>query len=54
MGDSGGYLLALTIHNFMMAEGINVFGWEMMAQQSYEDMLVQIVGNTFASELSFE
>lgn len=53
VGDSGGYLLAATIHNFMLAEGIDVFGWEMMTQQSFEEMLVQIVGNTYASELSF-
>lgn len=51
-GDFGGYLLAATIHNFMLAENIEVFGWELQAQQSYEDMLLQVVGNTFSSELN--
>ncbi|KAJ8711872.1 hypothetical protein PYW08_008826 [Mythimna loreyi] len=53
VGSSGGYLLAATIHNFMIMEGIEVFGWEIMALQPFEEMLVQVVGNTFASELFF-
>ncbi|PZC83038.1 hypothetical protein B5X24_HaOG208905 [Helicoverpa armigera] len=48
VGGSGGYLMAATIHGYMLGSSIEVFGWEMMAQQSFEDMLVQIVGNDFA------
>lgn len=49
-GDSSGYLLAATIHTYMLSESIEVFGWELLAQQTYEEMLVQVVGNNYASE----
>ncbi|XP_060806014.1 atrial natriuretic peptide receptor 1 isoform X2 [Amyelois transitella] len=48
VGGSGGFLLASTIHNYMLLEGISVFGKEMIAQQSHEEMLLQDVGNSYA------
>lgn len=51
VGDMGGYYLAATIHHFMMIAGINIFGWEIVSHQSYEEMLLTQVGNDFASEL---
>lgn len=50
VGATGGYLLAVTIHNYMMIAGIEVFGWELTSHQSYEDMLRTQVGNEFASK----
>ncbi|KAF9808311.1 hypothetical protein SFRURICE_008364, partial [Spodoptera frugiperda] len=47
VGDSGGFLLASTIHGYMLAHDIDVFGWELRPQDTFEDMLVQIVGNTY-------
>uniref|UniRef100_A0A2A4JMG0 Uncharacterized protein n=1 Tax=Heliothis virescens TaxID=7102 RepID=A0A2A4JMG0_HELVI len=38
VGGSGGYLMAATIHGYMLGTSIEVFGWEMMAQQSFEDI----------------
>lgn len=51
VGSQGGYLLASTIHMYMILLGFDIHGWEIQAQQSYNDMLLRIVGNHFASEL---
>lgn len=50
VGGSGGHLLASTIHTYMLSEGINVFGKELISTQPHEEMLVQDVGNEYASE----
>lgn len=54
VGTTGGYLLAATIHSYMISSGIDIFGWEILPQQSYEDMLRSTVGNNFASESCFD
>ncbi|CAH2054245.1 unnamed protein product, partial [Iphiclides podalirius] len=48
--NSGGFLMASTIHEYMLLEGIAVFGREMQPQQTYEDLLIQYVGNNFAND----
>ncbi|XP_028166317.1 uncharacterized protein LOC114357069 isoform X2 [Ostrinia furnacalis] len=50
VGGNGGHLLASTIHLYMISEGITVFGKELVASQPHEEMLLQDVGNNFASE----
>lgn len=50
VGTRGGFFLASTIHNYMIIEGIDVFGRELQPMQSHEDLLIQNVGVNFASE----
>ncbi|KAL0818846.1 hypothetical protein ABMA28_008166 [Loxostege sticticalis] len=50
VGLTGGFLLASTIHNYMLYYGITVFGKELIPSQPHEEMLLQDVGNNFASE----
>ncbi|CAG9568152.1 unnamed protein product [Danaus chrysippus] len=50
IGWRGGFLLASTIHDYMILEGIDVFGREIQPQQTYEDLLLQNVGSNYASE----
>lgn len=50
VGGSGGFLMASTVHEYMLFEGMAVSGREMQPQQTYKDLLVQNVGNNYASE----
>lgn len=54
VGHDGGYLLAATIHFNMINLGVDVFGWELQSVQTYEEMLLQVVGNNYASESSLK
>lgn len=53
VGSTGGFLLANNIHMFMLFQGIDVHGREIQPWQTYEELLLQSVGNDFASELPF-
>lgn len=50
VGATGGYLLAVTLHSYMLSAGIDIFGWELISHQSHEETLRTQVGNEFASE----
>ncbi|CAK1594038.1 unnamed protein product [Parnassius mnemosyne] len=50
VGASGGYLMASSIHQYMLFEGINVYGREIQPRQPYKELLLENVGNNYASE----
>lgn len=51
VGASGGFLLASTIHDYLIYTGFSVLGKEISQQQTYEELLIETVGNNYASEL---
>lgn len=53
VGASGGHLLAGTIHHYLTGYGYDAFGREINALQDFREVLLQTVGNDFASELIF-
>lgn len=56
VGMNGGFLLASTIHEFLIYEQLQVFGWELQFNNNnntLQDQLIEHVGNNFASEFSF-
>lgn len=50
VGASGGFLLASTIHDYVLFENYTIFGRELLATHVYRDFLLQYVGLSFASE----
>lgn len=50
VGNDGGYLLAASVHYYMINAGVDAFGWELQPFNTYEEMLVEVVGNNYASE----
>lgn len=51
VGQSGGFLLASTLNEFLVLERFEVHARELQLQNSLQDQLIQNVGNDYASEL---
>lgn len=50
VGGSGGFLLASTVHDYFISEGVSVLGREYFPTMTFEDILLQTVGNDYASK----
>lgn len=53
VGLSGGFLLASTLHEFLINEEFEINAWELQLHNNLQDQLIQQVGNNYASEFSF-
>lgn len=53
VGQSGGFLLASTLHEFLIIEDFEVHARELQLHNSLRDQLIQHVGFNYASEFSF-
>lgn len=53
VGQSGGFLLASTLNEFLIFERFEVHARELLLQDSLRDQLLQHVGFNYASEFCF-